>query len=97
MELRFDTQQVIDVLCKKFNPAFGGLDGWSCEVDVRYVIIKHKDFTFRIQIKAHIQSITIETFVGKTLHIKRNYNFVGFDTFKDYMKYITDYIQKLEK
>ena len=97
MELKFNTQQVIDVLCKKFNPEFGGLKDWSCEVDVKYVIIKHKDFTFQVQIKAYNQSITIKTFVGKTLHIERNYNFKEFDTFEDYMKYITDYIQRLEK
>ena len=97
MELKFNTQQVIDVLCKKFNPEFGGLEGWSCEVDVRYVIIKHKDFTFQVQIKAYNQSITIKTFVGETLHIERNYNFKEFNTFEDYMKYITEYIQKLEK
>ena len=27
---KFYTQDAVDALCKKFNPEFGGLSGWSC-------------------------------------------------------------------
>ena len=93
----FYTQQAVDVLCNKFNPDFGGLKGWSCEVDVKYVIIKHKDYTFQVQIRAYNQTITVKTFVGKTLLEVKEYDMVEFDTFQNYMKYITNQIQTMGK
>ena len=93
----FYTQQAVDALCKKFNPEFGGLKGWSCEVDVKYVIIKHKDYTFQVQISAYKQTITVKTFAGKVLLTTRVYDFIEFDTFQSYMKYITKHIQTLGK
>lgn len=89
----FYTQQAVDALCKKFNPDFGGLKGWSCEVDVKYVIIKHKDYTFQVQIRAYNKTITVKTFVGKTLLDVKTYDMVEFDTFKSYMEYINKQIQ----
>ena len=94
---KFYTQDAVDALCKKFNPEFGGLSGWSCEVDVKYVIIKHKDYTFQVQIRAYKQTITVKTFVGKTLLEEREYDFTEFDTFQSYMKYITKQIQTVGK
>lgn len=93
----FYTQQAIDALCKKFNPEFGGLKGWSCEVDVKYVIIKHKDYTFQVQIRAYKQTITVKTFVGKALLEEKEYDFIEFDTFQSYMNYITKHIQTVGK
>ena len=93
----FYTQQAVDALCKKFNPDFGGLKGWTCEVDVKYVIIKHKDYTFQVQIRAYKQSITVKTFVGKALLEEKEYDFVEFDTFQSYMQYITKQIQTAGK
>ena len=93
----FYTQQAVDALCKKFNPDFGGLKGWSCEVDVKYVIIKHKDYTFQVQIRAYKQTITVKTFVGNTLLEEKEYDFIEFDTFQGYMNYITKQIQTVGK
>ena len=94
---RFYTQQAVDALCKKFNPDFGGLKGWSCEVNVKYVIIKHKDYTFQVQIRAYNQTITVKTFVGKALLEVKEYDFVEFDTFQSYMEYINKQIQTIGK
>lgn len=93
----FYTQQAVDALCKKFNPDFGGLKGWSCEVDVKYVIIKHKDYTFQVQIRAYKQTITVKTFVGKALLEENEYDFIEFDTFQSYMNYIIKQIQTVGK
>lgn len=94
---KFYTQQAIDVLCKKFNPEFGGLKGWSCEVGVKFIIIKHKDYTFQIQIRAYNQTITVKTFAGKALVEERVYDMIEFDSFQSYMQYITKQIQIMGK
>jgi hypothetical protein len=91
-------QDVVNELYRKFDPDFGGLNGWSCNVGPNNsVFIYHKDYTYKVSIKPSKQIVDIKIYAGKAQVTEKVYDFIEFDTFQSYMKYITKQIQTVGK
>lgn len=91
-------QDVINELYRKFDPDFGGLNGWSCNVGPNNtVFIYHKGYTYKVSIKPSKQIVDIKIYAGKAQVTEKVYDFIEFDSFQSYMKYITKQIQTVGK
>lgn len=87
-------QDVIDALYGKFDPDFGGLNGWSCNVGPsNTVFVYHKGYTFKVSIKPSKQTVELKVYSGKAQFTGRVFDFIEFDSFQSYMQYIIKYIR----
>lgn len=91
-------QDVVNELYRKFDPDFGGLNGWSCNVGPNNtVFVYHKDYTYKVSIKPSKQIVDIKIYAGKAQVTEKVYDFIEFDTFQSYMNYITKQIKTVGK
>lgn len=91
-------QDVISELYRRFDPDFGGLNGWSCNVGPNNtVFVYHKDYTYKVSIKPSKQIVDIKIYAGKAQVTEKVYDFIEFGTFKDFMQYIVKYIRSWGK
>lgn len=91
-------QDVIDALYRKFDPDFGGLNGWSCNVGPNNtVFVYHKGYTYKVLIKPSKQTVEIKVYAGKAQFTERVFDFIEFDSLQSYMQNIIKYIRYWRK
>ena len=103
---KFTAQDVVDIMYSKFDPDFGGLNGWSCNVDDNNtVFIEHKNVTIQVKPLVRKQAVKVvahtdseDDYPGKNWKcFDKTFIFDGSETLKDFFKGITYSIKFIGK
>jgi len=82
---KFTAQDIVDALYKKFDPDFGGRDGWSCNVAAGNIVyVYHGKNTVKVKIKPALQRVEADGYyegikgsTGGTIFIYNDKNYVN--------------------
>lgn len=82
---KFEAQDIVDALYKKFDPDFGGRDGWSCNVAAGNIVyVYHGKNTVKVKIKPALQRVEADAYyegikgsTGGTVFIYNDKNYVN--------------------